>query len=126
MKKDILPPPTAPSPLVLPVAVQRPVYKYYFIIKKRNFWCYKNYLQIEVDDNYIYFEYSSGTLQIPKTKHITHVIQILNTIGIKNKAMYKLYVMKGEKKMSKKYFYNILNIVNYIFKVGLIMMDVEF
>jgi len=40
--------------------------------------------------------------------------------------MYKLYVMKGEKKMSKKYFYNILNIVNYIFKVGLIMMDVEF
>jgi len=54
--KDNLPPPTAPSPLVLPVAVQRPVYKYYFIIKKRNFWCYKHYLQIEVDDNFIYFD----------------------------------------------------------------------
>ena len=75
--------PSAPSPLCLPVAIERNrQFNYYFMIKKRSFWCYNNYLKLEITNDYYLINYKNGILEIPKNKSIEYIIEILKTIGI--------------------------------------------
>jgi len=118
--------PSAPSPLCLPIAVARQSpFNYYFIIKKRNFCCYKKYIKLELDCDYYYIEYFNGNLQIPKTKSKEYIIDILKTIGISNKHIFKVYVMNGQTLMSSKYFYDLNSIINFVNKTELIMENVK-
>tara|TARA_R110001599_G_scaffold5292_1_gene26990 strand:- start:49 stop:435 length:387 start_codon:yes stop_codon:yes gene_type:complete len=126
MQHDFSPKPTAPSPLCLPIAVARQQpFNYYFIIKKRSFWCYKKYIKLELDCDYYYIEYFNGNLQIPKTKSKEYIIDILKTIGISNKHIFKVYVMNGQTLMSSKYFYDLNSIINFVNKTELIMENVK-
>lgn len=118
--------PTAPSPLILGVSVMNNLnFNYHFIIKKRSFWCYKNYLKLEINDSYYIIKYYNGTLEIPKTKSIQYIIDILKTLGISNKHIFKVYVMKDNVMMSKKILYDLNAIINFINKTELIMENVK-
>jgi hypothetical protein len=118
--------PSAPSPLCLPVAIARQRFNYYFIIKKRSFWCYNNYLKLEITNDYYLINYKNGILEIPKNKSIEYIIEILKTIGISNKHIFKIYVMKGEILMSKKTLYDLNSIINFVNKTELIMENVKY
>jgi hypothetical protein len=118
--------PSAPSPLCLPVAIARQRFNYYFIIKKRSFWCYNNYLKLEINNDYYLINYKNGILEIPKNKSIEYIIEILKTIGISNKHIFKIYVMKGEILMSKKTLYDLNSIINFVNKTELIMENVKY
>lgn len=127
MDHNFSPKPTAPSPLVLPVAIERNRhFNYYFIIKKRSFWCYNNYLKLEINNDYYVINYNNGILEIPKNKSIEYIIEILKTIGISNKHIFKIYVMKGEILMSKKILYDLNSIINFVNKTELIMENVKY
>lgn len=118
--------PSAPSPLCLPVAIARQQpFNYYFVIKKRSYWCYKKYIKLELDSEYYFIEYFNGNLQIPKTKSKEFIIDILKTIGISNKHIFKVYVMNGQTLMSSKYFYDLNSIINFVNKTELIMENVK-
>jgi len=118
--------PTAPSPLILGVSVMDNLnFNYHFIIKKRSFWCYKNYLKLEINDGYYIIKYCNGTLEIPKTKSIEYIIDILKTLGISNKHIFKVYVMKDNIIMSKKILYDLNAIINFINKTEIIMENVK-
>lgn len=120
--------PTAPiSPLALPVALQDDrKFNYYFLIKRRSFWCYKRYLKLQINNDYYVINYNNGILEIPKNKSIDYIIDILKTIGISNKHIFKIYVMRGEILMSKKRFYDLNSIINFVNKTELIMEDVKY
>lgn len=120
--------PTAPSPLILPVAVESVSnnFKYYFIIKKRSFWCYKNYLKLTLTNLSYEIEYNNGIVQIPKTKSHQYIIDILRTIGIKNKHIFKIYVMQNDLILSSKIFYDLNSIINFVNKTESIMEDVKY
>ena len=118
--------PSAPSPLCLPIAVARQQpFNYYFVIKKRSYWCYKKYIKLELDSEYYFIEYFNGNLQIPKTKSKEYIIDILKTIGISNKHIFKVYVMNGQTLMSSKYFYDLNSIINFVNKTEIIMENVK-
>ena len=126
MKQNILTA-SAPSPLILPASVEvSKLFNYYFIIKKRSFWCYNNYLKLEINNDYYIINYNNGVLEIPKTKCIDYIIEILRTIGISNKHMFKIYVMKGDIIMSKKKLYDLNSIINFVNKTELIMENVKY
>ena len=126
MKQNILTA-SAPSPLILPASVEvSKLFNYYFIIKKRSFWCYNNYLKLEINNDYYTINYNNGVLEIPKTKSIDYIIEILRTIGISNKHMFKIYVMKGDIIMSKKKLYDLNSIINFVNKTELIMENVKY
>jgi len=122
-----MPIPTAPiSPLILAMPVQNEQqFDYYFIIKKRSFWCYKNYITLELNDNYYIVKYLHGVLQIPRTKTKEYIIDILKTIGIKNKHLFKIYVMNGQICLSKKIVYDLNSIISFIDKTEMIMENVK-
>lgn len=127
MDHNFSPKPSAPSPLVLPVAIERNRhFNYYFIIKKRSFWCYNNYLKLEINNDYYIIYYNNGILEIPKNKSVEYIIEILKTIGISNKHIFKIYVMKGEILMSKKILYDLNSIINFVNKTELIMENVKY
>ena len=110
-----MPTPTSPPLLALPVATKRD-FDYHFILKKRSFWCYNKYITINKENiNYIIKKNNDNILQIPIHKNEEDIIKILKTCGIKNKALYKLFVMNGDILLSKKHFYNIKDVVNHIF-----------
>lgn len=118
--------PTAPSPLVLPVAIERNSnFNYHFIIKKRSFWCYNVYLKLEINNEYYIINYNNEILEIPKHKPRDYLIDILKTIGISNKHIFKIYVMKGEIMMSKKILYDLNSIINFVNKTEIIMENVK-
>jgi len=120
--------PTAPiSPFALPMPMlDEGLIYYYFKIQRRNFWCYKNYLKLEIIDNYYVIDYDSGILKIPRTKSQQDIIDIMRTIGIKNKNFYKVYVMSDNSKLSKKYLYDLNSIINFVNKTELIMCHVKY
>jgi len=71
--------PSAPSPLCLPVAIARQRFNYYFIIKKRSFWCYNNYLKLEITNDYYLINYKNGILEgtfksYYKTGRVTEIL----------------------------------------------------
>jgi len=128
MKHDFNSPPSAPvSPLVLPVAVQTDgKLNYHFIIKKRSFWCYKQYLKLEINNQYYVIKYKNGIVEIPRNKNKEYIIEILKTIGISNKHFFKIYVMNDDIKMSKKRLYDLNAIINFVNKTELIMENVKY
>lgn len=118
--------PTAPSPLILGIASEcKNDFDYYFIIKKRSFFCYKNYLRLELDNQHYIINYNNGILQIPRCKTKEFIIDILKTIGIKNNHIFRVSVMKGQILMSKKRFYDLNSIINFVNKTELIMENVK-
>ena len=116
MNHNNLPQPTSPPLLALPVSTQRD-FEYHFILKKRSFWCYNNYITINKNNNnyIINKNKDENILQIPLHKSEEDIIKILKTCGIQSKALYKLYVVNGDILLSKKTFYNIKDVINHIF-----------
>lgn len=127
MNDNNIPLPTSPPLLALPVSTQRD-FEYYFILKKRSFWCYNKYITINRDNNnyIINKNKDENILQIPLHKNEEDIIKILKTCGIKNKAFYKLYVMNGDILLSKKTFYNIKDVINHIFITENILSGCKF
>jgi len=125
MNDNILPTASAPSPLILGVGIEKS-FNYHFIIKKRSFWCYKNYLKLEISNLYYIIKYKNGILEIPKDKPRDYLIDILKTIGIRNKHIFKVYVMNGEILMSKKVLYDLNSIINFVNKTEIIMENVKY
>tara|TARA_Y100000592_G_C5401912_1_gene283551 strand:- start:444 stop:824 length:381 start_codon:yes stop_codon:yes gene_type:complete len=125
MEQNILPEATAPSPLILGVGMEKS-FNYHFIIKRRSFWCYKNYLKLEINNDHYVINYKNGILEIPKEKPRDYIIDILKTIGISNKHIFKIYVMNGEILMSKKILYDLNSIINFVNKTEIIMADVKY
>ena len=120
--------PSAPSPLFLPVAVESISRKfdYHFIIKKRSFFCYKNYIKLKLNHDLYIIEYVNGILEIPKTKSKEYIIDILKTIGIKNKHIFKVFVMQDEIILSSRNFYDLNSIINFVNKTEIIMENVKY
>ena len=90
MNHNNLPQPTSPPLLALPVSTQRD-FEYHFILKKRSFWCYNNYITINKNNNnyIINKNKDENILQIPLHKSEEDIIKILKTCGIQSKALYK-------------------------------------
>jgi len=65
-------------------------------------------------------------LKIPKNKSKNDIIDILKTIGISNKHIFKIQVMSDNEKLSKKYLYNLEAILNFINKTETIMENVKY
>ena len=78
-----------------------------------------------MDCDYYYIEYFNGNLQIPKTKSKQYIIDILKTIGISNKHIFKVHVMNGQTLMSSKHFYDLNSIINFVNKTEIIMENVK-
>ena len=123
-----MPIPTAPiSPLILsalPVPNEEQ-FNYYFMIKIRSFWCYKQYLTLEINKEYYVIKYKNGVLEIPRIKNKDYVIDILKTIGIKSKHIFKVYVMNGQIVLSKRRLYDLNSIINFVNKTEMIMENVK-
>ncbi len=125
--------PSAPiSPFALPMPLlNEGEIEYYFIIKRRNFFCYKKYLKLEISDTYYIINIfvsriNNSILKIPKNKSKNDIIDILKTIGISNKHIFKIQVMSDNEKLSKKYLYNLEAILNFINKTETIMENVKY
>lgn len=118
---------TAPSPLLLglPVLNDGDQFNYYFIIKIRSFWCYREYLTLEINKDYYVIKYKNGTLEIPLSKNKDYIIDILKTIGIKNKHIFKVYVMNGQIVLSSRRLYDLNSIITFITKTETIMENVK-
>tara|TARA_R110002110_G_scaffold5358_5_gene27744 strand:+ start:586 stop:984 length:399 start_codon:yes stop_codon:yes gene_type:complete len=118
--------PSAPSPLLLAMPVSNEEqFNYYFMIKIRSFWCYKQYLTLEINKEYYVIKYKNGVLEIPRIKNKDYVIDILKTIGIKNKHIFKVYVMNGQIVLSKRRLYDLNSIINFVNKTEMIMENVK-
>ncbi len=115
-----------PSPLQLPAQTLKNNIKYHFIIKKRLWWCYGKYLKLELNENFFVIKYNDGILEIPRNKSIQYTIDILKTIGIKNKKIFKVFVMNGEICMSKKICFDLNTIINFVLKTEMIMENVKY
>jgi hypothetical protein len=122
------PTPTAPvSPFALPMPLlDDGTIEYYFIIKRRSFFCYKFFLKIEISESMYIINFNSSVLKIPKSKTKIDIISILLTVGVTNKHIFKLYVMSDDKKLSTKILYNLEGIMNHINKTEAIMENVKY
>ena len=76
-------------------------------------------------DLYI-IEYVNGILEIPKTKSKEYIIDILKTIGIKNKHIFKVFVMQDQIILSSRNFYDLNSIINFVNKTEIIMENVKY
>ena len=109
------------------VPIQEQNLNYYFNIKLRSFFCYKPYINIELsNDNYILnIINNENILYINNLKTCKEFVNILKTIGVKNNSIFLCEVISESKTLSKKRFYNINSVINFIFKTILILKDVK-
>lgn len=126
------PNPTAPpalylTPPALPTAVARPI-EYEYIIFKRQCFCYSHRLTlIKKRDRWkISIVDREKTYQIPLDKLPEDMSLILQSLGIKNTALYKIETWCGDKLITKKYFTSLTNILRHVYSNEVIIDGVSY
>jgi len=128
MKKN----PTAPpalylTPPVIPTSVARPI-DYEYLIYKRQCLCYSHrFTLIKKFDRWkVCLIQREKTYQIPLEKLPEDMSLILQSLGIKNTATYKIEIWCSEKLINKKYFTSLTNVLRHVFNNEVIMDGIAY
>ena len=116
-----------PSAIAVVVA-QEPKFEYYFKVKRRSFFCYKNYIVVERGDDIYNIKTinNNNILSFSKHKSVDNIVDIMKTVGIKNNNIYRVSVCNGQATMSTKRFYNLKGVINFIYTTDQLLNDVNY
>lgn len=124
--------PTAPpalylTPPVIPTAVARPI-DYEYLIYKRKFSCYNHQLTLikKTDRWKASIINREKMYQIPLDKLPEDMSLILQSLGIKSTAQYKIEIWCSGKLINKKYFKSLTNILRHVFNNEIIIDGVAY